>query len=182
MAVPRVSAYSPPSTPMRRYFLKRRWRSSSSGSSSSALRWASTAFFTAPHMAVGSRWAAPGGSGRISSITPRRSRSSAVIFSASAASSVFVGSSQRIAVQAVAGQFQEAVADPPDVVDRGWPLRMPGDLRALPGGEAGVDLRLELVELRAELAEIVLHAGPTLARGGQLLDLLLDLRDGFLEV
>src|SRR5207245_8026521 len=87
-----------------------------------------------------------------------------------------------VAVQAVAVQFQEAVADPPDVVERGWPLRMPGDLRALPGGETGVDLRLELVELRAELAEIVLHAGPTLARGGQLLDLLFDLRDGLLEV
>src|SRR5207244_10839829 len=86
-----------------------------------------------------------------------------------------------VAVQAVAVQFQEAVADPPNVVERGWPLRMPGDLRALPGGEAGVDLRLELVELRAELAEIVLHAGPTLAHSGQLLDLLLDLRDGFLE-
>src|SRR2546422_8787272 len=87
-----------------------------------------------------------------------------------------------VAVQAVAVQFQEAVADPPNVVERGWPLRMPGDLRALPGGEAGVDLRLELVELRAGLAEIVLHAGPTLARGGQLLDLLFDLREGRLEV
>src|SRR2546425_5747195 len=61
-----------------------------------------------------------------------------------------------VAVQAVAVQFQEAVADPPDVVERGGPLRMPGDLRALPGGEAGVDLPLGVVEPCAGPSEDVL--------------------------
>src|SRR5712692_1707795 len=78
--------YSCPRTPMRRYFLVRRYSNSSVGSSSSALRWSSSAFFTASHIAAGSRCAPPGGSGMISSITPKRSRSSAVILSASAAS------------------------------------------------------------------------------------------------
>src|SRR5207253_3756137 len=51
-----------------------------------------------------------------------------------------------VAVQTVTVEFQEAVADPTDVVERGRPLRMPGDLSALPGSEAGVDLRLERSE------------------------------------
>ena len=46
---------------------------------------------------------------------------------------------------AIAMEFYETVAEPPDVIERGRPLQMARDLRPLPWCQAGIDFGLELM-------------------------------------
>src|ERR1051325_6385426 len=88
---------------MERYFSSRRLRSLSVLSLRSWPRWRCRASPSAAAAASGSEWAPPGGSGTISSITPRFRRSCAVIFRASAARSRWLASFHRIAAHPSGG-------------------------------------------------------------------------------
>jgi hypothetical protein len=76
----------------------------------------------------------------------------------------------------------EIGADEADVVERVRSLRVPRDLRDLPRGELPVDLLGELAALLRQAFDLLrdVHRGVVLHET-QLLDLLLELRDGLLE-
>src|SRR5512143_2952583 len=85
--------------PIERYFSSRRFRSLSILTRRSSRTWRRSDSPSACAVASGSAWAPPGGSGRISSITPSRRRSWAVSLSASAARSRWLASFHRMAAQ-----------------------------------------------------------------------------------
>ena len=58
---------------------------------------------------------------------------------------------------AVAGERREILHEPVDVVAEMGPLRVPCDLRLLPGGELGIGLFQGVARLRLELGELLLN-------------------------
>ena len=58
---------------------------------------------------------------------------------------------------AVAGERREILDQPVDVVPEMRPLRMPGDLRLLPGGQLGIGLFQRVARLGLELGEFLVN-------------------------
>ena len=88
-----------------------------------------------------------------------------------------------VAVGAVAPQFDEAVGERLDVVERVGPQRVPGDLHALPAGEAPIDGLPQLLDASFQGLDFRPEVGlGLLVDGPHLVEPLLQLYEGFLEV
>ena len=66
---------------------------------------------------------------------------------------------------AVAGERREILHEPVDVVAEMRPLRVPCDLRLLPGGELGIGLFQGVARLGLELGELLLNRNGALLGG-----------------
>ena len=88
-----------------------------------------------------------------------------------------------VAELAVAGKRREIVDDGLHIGHEMRPVRMPGDLRLLPGRQLGIDLRERLAGLGFEALDLLADGDgiPALAHGAELLDLALEIGDGLLE-
>src|SRR5262249_13968425 len=86
-----------------------------------------------------------------------------------------------VAVDAVAVELHEVLEEQADEVEGVRPLRVAGDLRSLPGGEARVDLLLEAAETLLELADLVARR-LRVRRGAQLAQALFDLDERTFEL
>ena len=69
---------------------------------------------------------------------------------------------------AVAGERREILYEPVDVVAEMRPLRVPRDLRLLPGGELGIGLFQSVARLGLELGEFLLNRNGALLGGERL--------------
>src|SRR5262249_62136936 len=86
-----------------------------------------------------------------------------------------------VAVGAVAVELHEVLEEQADEVEGVRPLRVAGDLRSLPGGEAPVDLLLEAAETLLELADLVARR-LRVRRGAKLAQALFDLDERTFEL
>src|SRR5262249_51766489 len=86
-----------------------------------------------------------------------------------------------VAVDAVAVELHEVLEEQADEVEGVRPLRVAGDLRPLPGGEAPVDPLLEPAETLLELADLLARR-LRVRRSAQLAQALFDLDERAFEV
>ena len=88
-----------------------------------------------------------------------------------------------LAIHPVAGERLEVVDQPGDVVAEVRALGMPGDLRLLPGGQAGVGLAQQPLRLGLQLLHLLLDVDLGIVRQvTQFLDLAFEFRDRFFEI
>src|SRR5262249_52260123 len=86
-----------------------------------------------------------------------------------------------VAVDAVAVELHEVLEEQADEIEGVRPLRVAGDLRSLPRGEAPVDLLLEAAETLLELADLVARR-LWVRRGAKLAQALFDLDERTFEL
>ena len=86
--------------------------------------------------------------------------------------------------RAVAGQRQEILGEPCDIILEMRPVAVPRDLRLLPRSELGVGVAKQLIGLGLELRDLGTDVDVVRACGGlaQLGDTRLKLGDGLLEI